>query len=263
MQNLKIHERTGNDMTMQKVTAGRDALGDFAPKFAQLNDEVLFGEVWSREKELSPKYRSLITITALTTAGIFDSSLAFHMNKAKENGITKDEIAEALTHLSFYAGWPKAWAAFRIAKEVWTAEISDDGFSIDKLGDGAIFPIGEPNDLFAKYFTGQSYLKMLNIEGVPVAHVSFTPGCRNWWHIHHKGGQILLVTGGRGYYQEWNGEARELQPGDVVHIKPEVKHWHGATAKNWFSHIAIEIPAEDSSNEWVEPVLDREYGKLG
>lgn len=104
---------------MAKVTAGRDALGDFAPKFAELNDDVLFGEVWSREAELSPRDRSLITVTALMSSGILDSSLKYHMTKAKENGITKEEMAEVLTHLAFYAGWPKAWAAFNMAKEVY------------------------------------------------------------------------------------------------------------------------------------------------
>lgn len=107
---------------MEKVTAGRDALGAFAPKFAQLNDDVLFGEVWSREQELSPRDRSLITVTALVSGGILDSSLQFHMAKARENGVTKTEIVEALTHIAFYAGWPKAWAAFRMAKEIWTDE---------------------------------------------------------------------------------------------------------------------------------------------
>ncbi|MGD1818105.1 MAG: carboxymuconolactone decarboxylase family protein [Pleomorphochaeta sp.] len=103
----------------KKVTAGRDALGDFAPKFAQLNDDVLFGEVWSREKELSPRDRSLITVTGLMASGILDSSLMFHLQSAKNNGITKEEIAEVLTHLAFYVGWPKAWAVFRMATEVW------------------------------------------------------------------------------------------------------------------------------------------------
>ena len=106
-------------MSNQKVTAGRDALGSFAPKFAELNDDVLFGEVWSREKQLSPRDRSLITVTSLMANGILDSSLNFHMQKAKENGITKEEIAEALTQLAFYSGWPKAWAAFSIAKDIW------------------------------------------------------------------------------------------------------------------------------------------------
>ncbi|OTQ72086.1 MULTISPECIES: carboxymuconolactone decarboxylase family protein [unclassified Gilliamella] len=104
---------------MNKVTAGRDVLGEFAPKFAELNDDVLFGEVWSREKELSARDRSLVTVTALLASGILDSSLQFHLQTAKNNGITKQEIAEVLTHVAFYVGWPKAWAAFRLAKDIW------------------------------------------------------------------------------------------------------------------------------------------------
>lgn len=104
---------------MNKVTAGRDVLGEFAPKFAELNDDVLFGEVWSREKELSARDRSFVTVTALLASGILDSSLQFHLQTAKTNGITKEEIAEVLTHVAFYVGWPKAWATFRLAKEIW------------------------------------------------------------------------------------------------------------------------------------------------
>lgn len=107
---------------MKKVTAGRDALGSFAPKFAELNDDVLFGEVWSREDKLSARDRSVVTVTALMASGILDSSLAFHIDEAKRNGVTKDEMAEILTHAAFYAGWPKAWAAFRMAKEIYTEE---------------------------------------------------------------------------------------------------------------------------------------------
>ena len=103
---------------MKKVTAGRDALGDFAPKFAELNDDVLFGEVWSREDKLPARDRSIVTVTALMASGVLDSSLAFHIGEAKKNGITKEEMAEILTHAAFYAGWPKAWAAFRMAKEM-------------------------------------------------------------------------------------------------------------------------------------------------
>lgn len=108
-------------MTFKKQTAGHDQLGDFAPKFAELNDDVLFGEVWSREKELSARDRSLITVTCLIAGGNFEQ-LKFHMNKAKENGITKKEIAEVITHLSFYAGWPKAWSAFNLAKEIYAED---------------------------------------------------------------------------------------------------------------------------------------------
>lgn len=127
---------------------------------------------------------------------------------------------------------------------------------------GGVFGLGAPNDAYARYFIGQSYLKMLTTERVPVANVTFEPGCRNNWHIHHKGGQILLVTAGRGWYQEFGQPARELHPGDVVNIPPEVKHWHGAAADNWFSHVAIEVPAEGASNEWLEPVDDEQYGAL-
>ena len=104
---------------MKKVTAGRDALGDFAPKFAELNDDVLFGEVWSREDKLPARDRSIVTVIALMASGILDSSLEYHIKAAKNNGITKEEMAEILTHAAFYAGWPKAWAAFRIAKEIY------------------------------------------------------------------------------------------------------------------------------------------------
>lgn len=104
---------------MGKVTAGRDQLGAFAPEFAHLNDDILFGEVWAREDKLSLKERSIITITALIASGITDSSLKFHLENARKNGVTKDEAAEIITHIAFYAGWPKAWAAFRLSKDVW------------------------------------------------------------------------------------------------------------------------------------------------
>ncbi|MDY4920688.1 MAG: cupin domain-containing protein [Phascolarctobacterium sp.] len=128
-----------------------------------------------------------------------------------------------------------------------------------------IFPMGEKNDAYAKYFVGQSYLKILSLEQVVVANVTFEPGCRNNWHIHHAdegGGQILIVTGGEGYYQEWGKTPRALKVGDVVNIQPEVKHWHGAAPHSWFAHLAIEVPGKNNSNEWCEPVDEKEYTKL-
>ena len=126
----------------------------------------------------------------------------------------------------------------------------------------SVFPMGEKNEAFAHYFVGQSYLNMLSTERVTIGNVTFEPGCRNNWHIHHKGGQILLCTAGRGYYQEWGKEAQELHPGDVVNIPPEVKHWHGAAKDSWFAHLAVEVPAEGASNEWLEVVNEEDYGKL-
>lgn len=126
----------------------------------------------------------------------------------------------------------------------------------------SVFPMGEKNEAFAQYFVGQSYLNMLSTERVTIGNVTFEPGCRNNWHIHHKGGQILLCTAGRGYYQEWGKEAQELHPGDVVNIPPEVKHWHGSAKDSWFAHLAVEVPAEGASNEWLEVVNEEDYEKL-
>ena len=245
---------------MIKQTAGRDALYNFAPKFAELNDDVLFGGVWSREDKLSLKTRSIVTITALISKGIVDSSLTYHLSTARKNGVTRMEMAEILTHLAFYAGWPNAWAAFRMAKEVY----AEDG---EQEQHGGFFGQGEPNTAFAQYFTGSSYLKPLTNpkETVFIANVTFEPGCRNNWHIHHAksgGGQLLICVDGEGWYQEEGKPARGLKPGDVVTIPAGVKHWHGAKADCWFSHLAVECPGEDTFNEWLEPVTGDIYDPL-
>ena len=253
-----------NAQTKIKQTAGREQLGDFAPKFAELNDDVLFGEVWSRTDKLGLRDRSMVTITALVSSGITDSSLTYHLQTARKNGITRTEIAEILTQVGFYAGWPKAWAAFRLAKDVWTEE-TEAADEKAKLEREMIFPIGKPNDAYARYFIGQSYLAPVSSEQVGINNVTFEPGCRNNWHIHHAtkgGGQLLVCVAGTGWYQEWGKPARLLRPGDVVNIPAGIKHWHGATADSWFAHLAIEVPGEKTSNEWLEPVTDEEYNKL-
>ena len=160
-----------------KQTAGRTALGEFAPKFAELNDDVLFGQVWSREDKLSLKERSLITVVALLSQGLTDTSFVHHLESAKANGITKSEIAEIITHAAFYAGWPKAWAAFRLAKDIWKedANEADEKTAYEK---SMLFPIGQPNDTFAQYFVGQSYLAPVSKEQMGIFNVTFEPGCR-------------------------------------------------------------------------------------
>jgi quercetin dioxygenase-like cupin family protein len=130
-----------------------------------------------------------------------------------------------------------------------------------------VFGLGEPNKNYAQYFIGNSYLQPLTNpnETVFLANVTFEPGCRNNWHIHHStkgGGQILVCTAGYGWYQEEGKEAISLEPGKVITIPANVKHWHGAKKDSWFSHIAIEVPGENTSNEWCEPVSDEEYNKL-
>ena len=246
---------------MVKQTAGKEKLGDFAPKFAEINDDILFGEIWSREDKLSLRDRSLITICIFMGKGLVDNSLKYHLINARNNGITKEEMAEIITHAAFYVGWPNAWAVFDLAKEVY----ADDE---QKGNHGGIFGMGEPNVNFAQYFIGNSYLKPLtnpNETKVFIANVTFEPGCRNNWHIHKAtegGGQILICVEGEGWYQEEGKEPQSLKVGDVVTIPANVKHWHGAKKDKWFSHLAIEVPGENTSNEWCEKVTEEEYDKL-
>ena len=246
---------------MKKQTAGRDQLGEFAPKFAELNDDVLFGEVWSREDKLSLRDRSLVTICIFMGKGLVDNSLKYHLINAKNNGITKTEMAEIITHAAFYTGWPNAWAVFNMAKEVYADESETEEH-------GGMFGMGEPNVNYAQYFIGNSYLKPLTdlkSTNVFLANVTFEPRCRNNWHIHHAtsgGGQILICVDGEGWYQEEGKEAQSLKAGDIVTIPANVKHWHGAKKNSWFSHIAVEVPGENTSNEWCEKVTDEEYDKL-
>lgn len=219
---------TINIMAQEKIvqTAGRDALGEFAPEFAHLNDDILFGEVWSRNDLRSLRDRSLVTITSLISQGITDSSLTHHL---------------------------------------WNDDIRGDDAK-SEFQRGMIFPIGEPNDAYARYFTGQSYLAPISTSQVPFSNVTFEPGCRNNWHIHHAtagGGQMLVGVAGRGWYQEEGKPAVEILPGTVINIPANVKHWHGAAADSWFAHLAFSVPGENVSNEWLEPVTDEEYGRSG
>lgn len=245
---------------MEKQTAGRENLGELAPKFAELNDDVLFGEVWSREDKLSLRDRSMITISALMAQGLFPQ-LKSHFVLGKKHGVTKEEAVEIVTQIAFYAGWPKAWSAFPLINEVYNDE------SI-KETHGGVFGMGEPNNAYAQYFKGNSYLKPLTVPGesaVFLANVTFEPRCRNNWHIHHStsgGGQMLICVEGEGWYQEEGKTAQSLKVGDVVVIPANVKHWHGAKKDSWFSHIAVEVPGENTSNEWCEEVTDEEYNKL-
>ena len=242
-------------------TAGRSALGTFAPEFAHYNDDVLFGENWNNH-DIDLKTRCIITVVALMSSGVTDSSLTYHLQNAKTHGVTRAEIAAVITHTAFYAGWPKAWAVFNLAKQVWQEEaaLTDK----DRFQQEILFPIGQPNDSFAQYFTGQSYLAPVARQ-LLVCNVTFEPGCRNNWHIHQAssgGGQMLICVGGRGWYQEWGKPVQELYPGDVVEIPAGVKHWHGAAKDSWFAHLAIELPGTESRNEWLEPVSDEEYATL-
>lgn len=209
----------------------RGKLFEFAPEIDEFLKAHLFGDIFARDN-VDWKTRELATVAMLAARNGVDSQLESHINIAKHNGLTDEEIAEV--------------------KEIASKAVVDN----------VVFGVGAENTGFAQYFIGKSYLQPINKEGVGMFNVTFEPKARNNWHIHHKGGQILLVTAGRGWYQEWGKEAQELKAGDSVYIAPETKHWHGAAKDSWFNHIAVEIPAEGASNEWLEPVSDEEYNKL-
>ena len=257
-------------------TAGRNALGDFAPDFARYNDDILFGEVWSKNDVLPLRERSIVTVSALISSGVIDSSLKYHIESAKKNGVTRAEIVEVITQLGFYAGWPKAWAAFRMAKEVY-ADAADaapaqqqgaaDGVPVEEITKAfaakghATFPIGKPNTAYERYFTGKTWLEPLaGGHGISAVNVTFAPDVINHWHKHHKSCQVLVGAAGEGYYQIWGEEPKKMEPGTTVTIPEGEKHWHGAAPGTWFQHIAI--MQEGADTEWLEPVDPAEYAKL-
>ena len=243
-------------------TAGRDQLGAFAPDFAHFNDDILFGENWNNT-DIDLKTRSILTVVALMSQGVTDNSIRYHIQNAKNHGVSQREMVAVITHTAFYAGWPHAWSVFNIAKEIY-AENDSAVSDKERFQSEIMFPIGEPNP-YGDYFAGQSYLAPVSTEQIPIYNVTFEPACRNNWHIHHAksgGGQMLICIGGRGWYQEYGKEPRELNPGGIVNIPAEVKHWHGAAKNSWFAHLAVEIQGEDSSTEWCEAVSGSEYGKL-
>ncbi|MDO5450537.1 MAG: carboxymuconolactone decarboxylase family protein [Akkermansia sp.] len=259
--NATQQDKTMNNKITQ--TAGRDQLGDFAPDFAHFNDDVLFGENWNNS-DIDLKTRSLVTVVALVSMGMTDSSLQYHLENARKHGVTKAEMAAVITHVAFYAGWPKAWAAFRLAKEVWK-EAEAPQTALERHAQSMMFPLGQENTAYAKYFIGKSYLAPVSTEQVKMYNVTFEPRCRNNWHVHHAksgGGQMLIGVAGHGWYQEWGKEPVEIKEGTVIHIPAGVKHWHGAAKDGYFSHLAVEIEGEETSNEWLEPVTDAEYDKL-
>ncbi len=219
------------DNVQVELTGGhiKGGVFEFAPAIDQYLKEHLFADIFARGI-LTNQEREIATISALSSMQGVESQLNSHIKCGKNTGLSDKQINEIL--------------------------------DLTKGARSGAFNIGLKNDAYAKYFIGQSYLQPLTAEGINSANVTFEPKCRNNWHIHHKGGQILLVTSGRGYYQEWGKPAQELKTGDVVNIPAGVKHWHGAAHDSWFSHVAIAVPAEGATTEWLEEVSDKEYNKL-
>lgn len=198
--------------------------------------------------EKSSQFAAVLKKTAdSNNAAFFDAASVVPFGEAEDEIHLTPENHNALAH-----------AAAREVKKIF-----NDSTPLQEIN--SPFAQGSPNTAYAQYFIGNSWLNMLSTEGVIIGNVTFEPGCRNNWHIHHAdkgGGQILLCTAGKGWYQEWGQPARELKSGDVVIIPAGVKHWHGAAKDSWFVHLAVEVPGENTKNEWLEPVSDTEYNKL-
>ena len=194
-----------------------------------------------------------------------EPQLKAHIGANLAQGRTREYLEQIIYVCLPFCGYPRMLNAMAYLKEV--AEIAQKaaGKGIESLAvSEKIFPRGEKNP-FGKFFKGQSYLKRLNQKGVSVANVTFEPGCRNNWHIHHDGGQLLIVTAGEGWLQFDGEPARKLRAGDAVYIPKDVKHWHGASKDSWFAHLSVEVPdptATGKGNEWLEEVSDEAYGRL-
>ncbi|MDY6283651.1 MAG: carboxymuconolactone decarboxylase family protein [Fibrobacter sp.] len=271
--NVKVDENRGTVTAQSRLEAGADAQGtlfgqtfrDMAkngksgmPTINYFLASNCFGDYYTR-KGLDLNTRELLTMAILVNLGT-EPQLKAHIG-ANLKIRTADYVEQAIYNCLPYCGYPRTLNALRLLKEA----VAEANLKTMPGKDWSVFPVGKPNDAYAKYFVGKSYLDMISKEQVGVGNVTFEPACRNNWHIHHAkkgGGQILIATAGRGYYQEWGKPAVELKPGDVVNIPAGVKHWHGAAPDSWFQHLAIEVPGEGTSNEWLEPVSDEDYGKL-
>lgn len=275
--NVKVDENRGTVTAQSRLEAGADAQGtlfgetfrdmakngkDGMPIINYFLASNCFGDYYTR-KGLDLNTRELLTMAILVNLGT-EPQLKSHIG-ANLKIRTAEYVEQAIYNCLPYCGYPRTLNALRLLKEaVVEAKVAADAKTMPGK-DWSVFPVGKPNDAYAKYFVGKSYLDMISTEQVGVGNVTFEPACRNNWHIHHAkkgGGQILIATAGRGYYQEWGKPAVELKPGDVVNIPAGVKHWHGAAPGSWFQHLAIEVPGEGTSNEWLEPVSDEEYARL-
>ena len=232
--------------------------GNMGKDVEQFLTDYFFGDIYSRGA-LDLRTRELLGYCVLTTLEA-ESQLHSHYHGNITAGNSPEILTAAVIQCLPYIGFPAAIKALRIIKEE-TADADGKAAFQREM----IFPIGEPNTAYAKYFIGNSYLAPISKEQIPFSNVTFEPGCRNNWHIHHAtkgGGQMLVCVAGKGWYQEEGKPAVQMLPGDVIHIPANVKHWHGAAADSWFAHLAFEVPGENTSNEWLEPVTDEEYNRL-
>lgn len=249
-----------------QLCGGRPYNYTFCPAEDYYLKAHLFGDIFARDI-LTWAERELATISALASIEGLAPQLTSHVGGSRNMGLKDDEIHAIPETLASLVGEKEAYRAAQAIAKVFGEEFTEKQPFV-----GFDFPKGQPNNAYAQYFIGDSYLaplKPVNLsEGestvLPMSNVTFEPGCRNNWHIHHGGRQILICVGGEGWYQEWGKPAVRLKVGDVVDIPEGVKHWHGATKDSWFQHVATHVATGGAqSNEWLEPVTDEQYDQCG
>ena len=245
--------RPASDAARREGEAG--TVVPLASKFEQLTADVVLADLW-RRTDLSPRDRSLVTIAALAANGDADQ-LALHIRRGLDNGLTRADIAEAFTHLAFYAGWPRASAAIAVAGAALASRETHTVSDVQIIRSGQA-PASGPADHFTGVVTVTAPFKGSGDARLGGATVSFRPGARTNWHTHPLG-QLLVVTQGRGRVQVEGRAVREIGPGDTVWIAPGVKHWHGATRDSGMTHVAVAEALDGKSVDWLEPVADDRY----
>ncbi len=240
-----------------RAAAVEAQMGSTAPALARYTNDVLFGDLW-RRPDLAPRDRSLVTITALIAVGQVDQ-LPFHLDKGMTNSLTRTEVSETITHLAFYAGWPRAVSAVPVAKKVFEARSTIKGSMIlEILRQGSQPTIkGSPDNFIGSVSVDQRFQRS-DPARVGGGIVTFQPGARTAWHTHPLG-QTLIVTSGTGWVQLEGGPVEEIRTGDVIFIPPRTRHWHGATAITPMSHVAIAEALDGKSVDWMEQVQGEQY----
>lgn len=239
---------------VQTKLSGQPFNYDFCPAEDYYLKAHLFGDIFARDL-LTHADRELVTVSALSGLEGVMPQLQAHVRGALNMGVTEEQLNGIVASLRSHGMEAEA---LRCEAAIAAAV---DGKS-DVVSSQSPWPIGEPNTAYAKYFTGQSYLALLDsVSGL--CNVSFEPGCRNNWHVHHGANQILICVSGRGWYQEWGKPAVELKPGVTIAVPEGVKHWHGAAKDSWMQHLTYHANAKPgNSNEWLEPVTDEQYNTL-
>lgn len=240
-----------------KLCGGKPFNYTFAPRMDYYLKAHLFGDVFASDV-LSEADREMVTVSAVSALDGCDSQLMSHVGGALNMGVTKKQLRSIPEILENRVG---AMEAYRVRKAL--SVILNEKFTEGAPVDFSVWPKGERNTAYAKYFIGESYLAPMDAQDGGPVNVTFEPRCRNNWHIHHNSVQVLICVAGRGWYQEEGKEAVEMLPGTVIVVPAGVKHWHGAAKDSWFQHLTYTTKVGgNASNEWLEPVTDEEYDKL-